>query len=170
MTSLQTDVQQALNHRQAFSVVPTPLVVAAALVDGQPAGMMIGSFVTHSLTPGLVSISVQRNSSSWPKLRDASEIGISLISEKLRAIIPEFYRPSHERFSALEWDALGTAVMLDDAPLSLVTEVVEEIDAGDHLLVMLKIIRLFTLEDSEAEQQENLPIVFQQSIFRSMNQ
>ena len=161
-----TSLQAGIDNRRAFSVVPTPLVVAAALVDGLPTGMMIGSFVTHSLTPGLVSISVQRNSSSWPKLRDAGEIGISLISEKLRTIIPEFYRPSHERFTAVEWSAQGSGVILDDSPMAMVTEVISEIDAGDHLLVMLQITELNTLEDDEPS---NQPIVFQQSIFRSMN-
>ena len=66
----------------------------------------------------------------------------------------------------MEWSAQGSGVILDDSPMAMVTEVISEIDAGDHLLVMLQITELNTLEDDEPG---NQPIVFQQSIFRSMN-
>lgn len=128
--------------RRAFAHVPTPLATAAAVIDGQPTGMVLGSFVVHSLEPALVSVSIQASSRTWPLLRDAGRIGLSVLSEYNRHVIDAFYRPSGQRFDSLDYFTDGQAVFFPDASLHISAELVEEIIVGDHTMAILQVVDL----------------------------
>lgn len=148
--------------RRAFAHVPTPLATAAALIDGQPTGMVLGSFVVHSLEPALVSVSIQTSSRTWPLLRGAERIGISVLSEHNRDVINNFYRPSHQRFESLDYFTDGEAILFPDASLHISAEFVEEITVGDHAMAILRAVslRYFTGRDLDRPR----PLVFHQSV------
>lgn len=147
--------------RQAFAHVPTPLATAAAIIDGHPAGMILGSFVVHSLDPALVSVSIQTTSSTWPRLRRAHRIGLSVLSEDNRHIINSFYRPSSERFDSLRYFTDGQAVLFPDAALHITAEVAEEITVGDHVMAVLKVLELH--HNAAENTNKPRPLVFHQS-------
>lgn len=147
--------------RQALADVPTPLATAAALVDGTPIGMVLGSFVVHSLEPALVSVSLQTTSRSWPVLRTAESIGLSVLTENNRDVIDGFYRPSQQRFDGLDYATNGSAILFPDASLHLTTELVEEITVGDHIVAIL---RVTSVQRHAAEGVERpRPLVFHRS-------
>ena len=147
--------------RRAFAHVPTPLATAAALIDGQPTGMVLGSFVVHSLEPALVSVSIQTSSRTWPLLRGAERIGISVLSEHNRDVINNFYRPSHQRFESLDYFTDGEAILFPGASLHISAEFVEEITVGDHAMAILRAAELRHHSGSDCERPR--PLVFHQS-------
>jgi hypothetical protein len=61
--------------REAFGCFPSGVTAVCALVDGTPRGMAASSFTSVSLTPPLVSLCVQRTSSTWPLLSDRPRLG-----------------------------------------------------------------------------------------------
>lgn len=66
--------------RSAWASIPTPITTLAAVVDGRPIGLIVGSYVGLSLEPALVAVSVQKTSRSWPLLRAADHLGISVLT------------------------------------------------------------------------------------------
>ncbi|AWB83079.1 flavin reductase family protein [Corynebacterium liangguodongii] len=151
------DIADTRSLRNALALAPTPLATAAALVDGEPTGMIIGSFVGHSLAPALVSISIQKTSTTWPRLRRAESIGLSILSEANRGALENFYRPSRQRFEDLDYDTDGHAILLPGAALQATTRLVDEVDVGDHILAIARIENASTGEDHR-------PLIFHRSL------
>ena len=68
--------------KQVFAQFPTGVVVLSALVDDRPRAMLISAFtVGVSLEPPLVSAAVARTSTTWPHLRAARLLGVSVLAE-----------------------------------------------------------------------------------------
>lgn len=155
-TPTDIDIADTRSLRGALALAPTPLATAAALVDGQPSGMIIGSFVGHSLDPALVSISIQKTSTTWPLLRCAERIGLSILSEANRGDVENFYRSSAQRFDGIDFDTDGDAILLPGAALRATTQLVDEVDVGDHILAIARI-------ESAVTDDDHRPLVFHRS-------
>jgi len=126
--------------RYAFAGFATGMTVVAALVDGRPVGMLANSFSSISLDPPLAALSFARTSATWPVLRRASHWGISVLAEHHRADIARLSRPATVRFDGVMWTATAHgAVFLDGAGTTFGTSVDTEVDAGDHVLTLLRI-------------------------------
>lgn len=66
--------------REAFSHFPQGVVLIGAEVDGVPQGLVASTFtVGVSLDPPLVTFAVQHTSETWPLLRAAPRLGVSLM-------------------------------------------------------------------------------------------
>lgn len=161
LTTCSVDPTDPAQLRRAFAHVPTPLATAAAVIDGQPVGMVLGSFVVHSLEPALVSVSVQASSRTWPLLRDAGRIGLSVLSEHNRHVIDNFCRPSDQRFDSLDYFTVGQAILFPDASLHITAEIVEEITVGDHTMAVLQVVDLSHRVGAGLDRPR--PLVFHQS-------
>lgn len=148
--------------RNAFGCFPSGVTAICAMIDGEPVGMAASSFVSVSLDPPLILVCIQNSSSTWKKLRSAPRIGVCVLGEEHDRACSQLAAKSGDRFEGLEWSATeGGAVLLQGAVVSLDCSVVEEIGAGDHQLVLLKIEAL--------EFQPTVsPLVFHGSRFRKL--
>lgn len=125
--------------RNILAGVPTPIATVAALVDGAPVGMVVGTFVGVSLEPPLVSVSLQKSSSTWPLLRRADSLGVSVLTADHSGHIGRLSGPSAERFEGIGWTGDDDAVFLDGAAASFRTRIHAEVDAGDHVVALLAV-------------------------------
>ncbi|MDL9948846.1 flavin reductase family protein [Gordonia sp. ABSL11-1] len=153
--------------KRAYSCFPSGVVAVACRVaddDGSPvlAGMAASAFTTVSLDPPLVSLCVQNTSTTWPRLRSAPAIGVSVFARDQSDLCRQLAGPSAGRFAGIT--PFGTddgAVFIPDAAASLSCSLYNEIPAGDHTLVLLRIESL--RYDPGVE-----PLVFHASTFRSL--
>src|SRR5271170_5885801 len=67
--------------RRLYGWFPTGVTAICAIKDGVPIGMAATAFTAVSLDPQLVSVCVQNSSTTWPKLRSADRLGISVLAE-----------------------------------------------------------------------------------------
>lgn len=125
--------------RNILAGVPTPIATVAALVDVVPVGMVVGTFVGVSLEPPIVSVSLQKSSSTWPLLRRADSLGVSVLTADHSGHIPRLSGPSAERFDGIGWTGDDSAVFLDGAAASFRTRIHSEVDAGDHVIALLTV-------------------------------
>ncbi|HEY4598899.1 flavin reductase family protein [Corynebacterium sp.] len=125
--------------RDVLRTVPTPLVAAASLIDGVPIGMVVGSFVGISLDPPIVSASLQATSGTWPVLRRADSLGITILTEEYADLVYQLAGPATQRFDNISWSTRGDAVVLDGAGAQLTAHIEEEITAGDHIIALLRV-------------------------------
>jgi flavin reductase (DIM6/NTAB) family NADH-FMN oxidoreductase RutF len=160
MTIAHADESQRL--RAAFAQFPSGVVALAAQVRGRPAGMVASAFsVGVSLDPPLVSVSIQHSSSTWPGLREADRIGVSVLAAD-QGLLCRQLAGRGDRFRDVGVEQDGDAVLIDGAALSMVCTVEAEYPAGDHSLVLLRVLRHERREAVE-------PLVFHDSTFRALS-
>src|SRR6185369_5919204 len=88
--------------REAFGHFPSGVIAIAAEVDGILVGLAASTFVPVSLDPPLVSFCVQNTSTTWPRLKDAPVLGISLLGESHNAAARSLAAKTGDRFAGLE--------------------------------------------------------------------
>jgi flavin reductase (DIM6/NTAB) family NADH-FMN oxidoreductase RutF len=127
--------------RRVLGAFPTGVTALAALVDGVPAGLAANSFTSVSLDPPLVSVCVGTASNTWPRLRAAARIGVSVLSHRQEGASRRLAaRGVEDRFAGLAWQATEEgAVLLAHASAWFECSVEREIRAGDHDIVLLAV-------------------------------
>jgi flavin reductase (DIM6/NTAB) family NADH-FMN oxidoreductase RutF len=149
--------------REAFACFPSGVTAVCAMVDGAPVGMAASSFTSVSLDPALVSICVAHSSSTWPVLRGASRLGVSVLAQDHDNICRSLARKTGDRFAHVAWEANATgSVVVHGSTLWLECSVDSEILAGDHNIVVLRIHDVRPYPDIA-------PLVFHGSKFRQLN-
>ncbi|WP_327674799.1 flavin reductase family protein [Kitasatospora sp. NBC_00458] len=126
--------------RRVYGAFPTGVTALAALVDGEPVGMTASSFVTVSLDPPLVSVCAALTSSTWPRLRRAARLGVSVLGGGQEGVCRQLAARGVERFAGLDWHRTGEgAVLLDGSCAWFDCSVEREVAAGDHRIVLLRV-------------------------------
>jgi flavin reductase (DIM6/NTAB) family NADH-FMN oxidoreductase RutF len=163
--SLTNDLQPAA-LRQAFGRFPSGIAALCAQIDGTPNGIVASSFtVGVSMEPPLVMFAVQNTSRTWPVLRGADRIGVSILGTEHDGVCRQIASRTGDRFAGLELHTSdGGAVFLEQAALWLDCSVENEVPAGDHQVVLLR-VHGFSTHDSAHE-----PLVFHGSEFRRLEQ
>jgi flavin reductase (DIM6/NTAB) family NADH-FMN oxidoreductase RutF len=162
MTVTPLDQKLALDPktlRAAFGAFPSGVVAVAAEVDGVLSAIAASSFTSVSLEPALVSFSVANTSGTWPLLRKAGHLGLSVLADHHDAVCRQLAGPAARRFDGLETTRTDEgAVLLTDAVATFDCTIHREIEAGDHTIVLL---RLHAVDDVGLA----LPLVFHRSAF-----
>ena len=131
--------------RRVLGAFPTGVTALAALVDGQPTGIAANSFASVSLDPPLVSVCVATSSQTWPLLRTATRIGVSVLSHRQEEASRRLASRGVDRFAGLSWIPTGHgAVLLEHASAWFDCSVEREIRAGDHHIVLMTVHDLGT--------------------------
>jgi len=145
--------------REAFGVFPSGVVAVAARVDEQVVGLAASSFTSVSLEPALVSFSVANTSKTWPVLRRASHLGLTVLADHHDEVCRRLAGPLEHRFEGVDTTTTEEgAVTLDDGLARFDCTIYREVEAGDHTVVLL---RLHAVEALDASQ----PLVFHRSSF-----
>lgn len=149
--------------RSAFGQFPSGVAALAAYTDQGAAGMAASSFtVGVSLEPPLVSVAIQNSSETWPLLREAGSIGISILGKGQGPIARQLAAKGVDRFEGLELQTNNDAIFISEAALWLETTVYAEYPAGDHLIALLEVTNLADFTDIHH------PLVFHKSQFRNL--
>jgi flavin reductase (DIM6/NTAB) family NADH-FMN oxidoreductase RutF len=148
--------------REAFGIFPTGVVAVAARVDGELVGLAASSFTTVSLDPPLVSINLAKASKTWPDLRRAEHLGVTVLADHHGGVCRQLAGPVDHRFDGVAHTVTSDgAVTLDDGLAWFDCTVYREVEAGDHVLVLLELHSVQHVERSRAL----APLVFHHSGF-----
>jgi flavin reductase (DIM6/NTAB) family NADH-FMN oxidoreductase RutF len=124
--------------------------------------MAASSFTTVSLEPPLASVCVAITSTTWPKLRGLPRLGLSVLAEDHGSIAKSLAEKDGDRFSDVKWEATEQgAVLVHGSSLWLDCTIENEVPAGDHHIVVLRI-------QSLAMYPEVAPMIFHGSSFRKL--
>ena len=146
--------------RTAFGVFPSGVVAVAAEVGGRLVGLAASSFTTVSLEPPLVSVNLARTSHTWPDLRRAGHLGVTVLAGHHGAVCRQLAGPADARFDGVRHTVDGNgAVFLPDGLAQFDCTVEREVEAGDHVLVLLRLHALRHADEHAAGD----PLVFHRS-------
>jgi flavin reductase (DIM6/NTAB) family NADH-FMN oxidoreductase RutF len=150
--------------REAFGIFPSGVVAVAAQVDGGRIGLAASSFTSVSLDPPLVSFSVANTSKTWPTLRRAGHLGVTILADHHDGVCRQLAGPVEHRFDGLDVTITDAgALTLDDGLARFDCTIHDEVGAGDHTIVIL---RLHAVEHADTSP----PLVFHRSGFGSISQ
>ncbi|WP_104106337.1 flavin reductase family protein [Nocardioides sp. 616] len=121
---------------------PTGVVLVAATHAGKAVGLLANSFTSVSLDPPLVSLAFARTSTTWPLLQRVERWGISVLSQHQADCLPLLTRAADVRFDGIPTIERHGGLVLPDASLTLTVTRYSEIDAGDHVLTLLRVLDL----------------------------
>ncbi|MEV6702481.1 flavin reductase family protein [Streptomyces sp. NPDC051453] len=148
--------------RGAYGRFPSGVTAVCGLVDGRPTGLAASSFTSVSLEPPLVSVCVAHASTTWPVLRRAACLGVSVLAEDQGPVARALASKTSDRFASVDWVAEPPgSVFVLGAALWLECRIVQEVPAGDHAIALLEIDRL-------APRAAVAPVIFHASAFRSL--
>ena len=167
MTTLHTsfptnqDLDPAL-LREAFGIFPTGVVAVAAEVEGRLIGLAASSFTSVSLDPPLVSVNLAKSSKTWPDLRRARHLGVTVLADHQDVVCRQLAGSVETRFDGLAHRATEEgAVTRDDGLAQFDCTIYKEVEAGDHILVLLELHRVEHVDVIDA----GAPLVFHRSGF-----
>jgi flavin reductase (DIM6/NTAB) family NADH-FMN oxidoreductase RutF len=148
--------------RRAFGCFPSGVAAVCADVDGALTGMAISSFTSVSLAPPLVSICADLASATWPVLRSAPRLGVSILGGTHGEVCRRLASRTGDRFAGVSVERSPSgAVLLHGAAAWLEAAVATEVPAGDHTVVLLRVLAL-------AADPGVAPLLFHTSTFREV--
>jgi flavin reductase (DIM6/NTAB) family NADH-FMN oxidoreductase RutF len=148
--------------REAFGVFPTGVVAVAAEVDGRLTGLAASSFTSVSLDPPLVSVNLATSSRTWPDLRRARHLGVTVLADLHDVVCRRLAGPVEHRFDDIDHTITADgAVTLDDGLARFDCTIYKEVEAGDHILVLLELHAVQHVDAHAA----GAPLVFHRSGF-----
>jgi flavin reductase (DIM6/NTAB) family NADH-FMN oxidoreductase RutF len=103
-----------------------------------------------------------RNSATWPRLRAAERLGVSILGLHQEEASRKLSAKTGDRFAGLSWRSTAAgAVLLTGASAWLECSVEREVTVGDHDVIML------TVHDLDADH-DVLPLVVHGSRYRKL--
>lgn len=158
------NISESLDIRQAFSNFPSGVAAICAVVDGVPKGLAASSFtVGVSLEPPLVSVAVQNSSTTWPFLKRAERIGVSILGTSQEATCRQLASKNPDKFDEIFYTSTdGGAVLIPGCSLWLDCSLFAEYPAGDHVVALLEV------HSADVHLHES-PIIFHNSKFKTLD-
>jgi flavin reductase (DIM6/NTAB) family NADH-FMN oxidoreductase RutF len=167
--SLEDDIRHAAapnfdqaRFRQIMGHFATGVTIVTAVDDGEPVGMTAQSFTSLSLEPPLVLFCPGVTSSTWPRIRNAGAFCVNILGEAQEAMCRTFAMSGADKFAGVVWTPSDTtkAPVIDDVLAWADCILEQEIEAGDHIIVVGRVVDL-SLE------QEGKPLLFYRGGFGS---
>lgn len=123
--------------RRILGHYPTGVCAVTAIVDGAPAGMVVGSFTSVSLDPPLVAFFPDRKSTTWPKIEKAGRFCVNVLAHDQQHVCRALASKAEDKFD-------GVRYALSDGGQPVIDDIVAWIDcdldavheAGDHYIAI----------------------------------
>jgi 3-hydroxy-9,10-secoandrosta-1,3,5(10)-triene-9,17-dione monooxygenase reductase component len=129
--------------RDALGHYASGITTITGMAGDEPIGLTCQSFYSVSLEPALVSFSVAKTSSTYPRLRETGRFCVNLLCADQVGLSNQFARSGADKWHGVNWrpSAAGNPV-LDDCLTWLDCEIANEIEAGDHLIVIGRVLEI----------------------------
>jgi 3-hydroxy-9,10-secoandrosta-1,3,5(10)-triene-9,17-dione monooxygenase reductase component len=132
----------------------TGVVLVTAIDADEPVGMACNSFTSVSLEPPLVLFCAAKSSSTWPRIETSGKWAANILDEDGEEVCRLFAQKGADRFARIAYTPGRTgSPILEDALAFVDCETVAKHDAGDHVIVVGRIIEL-------GYQHEGKPLLF----------
>lgn len=135
-----------MEFRKALgSFVTGVTVVATTQEDGTPRGFTANSFSSVSLTPPLISVCIGKVASSYPVFSDTSHFSVSVLAEHQKNVSGVFASKSPDKFAQVDWHKGVTgSPIIDGAAAWFDCETYQVVEAGDHIILLGKVVNFST--------------------------
>lgn len=128
--------------RNGFGRFATGVTIVTAQTQDGPIGITANSFSSVSLDPPLVMWSIGRHSRRFAAFASAEHFAIHVLGAEQADLCRRFARSGHD-FSGVELTCSAEgAPLLPDALARFECQIASRIDAGDHLVLLGRVLRM----------------------------
>lgn len=125
------------HFREVMGHYPTGVAVVTGTVDGEPVGMVVGTFSSVSMDPPLVAFMPQVGSRTWDRLALARDLCINVLAHDQLELCRTMAVPRHDKFDGVAWHpSAAGAPVLDEAVVHVHCRQESVVPAGDHWIVL----------------------------------
>lgn len=140
------------HFRSVLAHLPTGVTVVTAYGDANsPVGMAANSVTSVSLNPPLVLLCPAKSSTTWPAIRAASGFCINVMAGHHEEVTRRFAAKGIDRFAGLDYVRRPTGPALADAVAWIECSPHAEHDAGDHTIVVARVVAIEAAATAELE-------------------
>lgn len=132
------DVQQ---FRNLMAGVCAPVTVVTTFDEEGPHGATVSSFASLSLEPSLISIALDTRSRLLERIAARGHFGVNVLGSSQAEVATRFAGRSDDRFAGIPWTAVDSLPRLDGVAGWATCELVNSVEAGDHLLLIGRVTR-----------------------------
>ena len=127
----------------------TGVAIITAIDDGEPVGMAANSFTSVSLDPPLVLFCAAKSSSTWPRIHNSGAFTVNILGAHQEDVSRLFATRGADRFGSVSWHVgVGGSPVLDDELAYLDCRIEAEHEAGDHIIVVGRVLDLGIAADA----------------------
>lgn len=144
------DIDHA-RFRQVLGHFCTGITIVTGMEGGAPVGFTAQSFSSLSLEPPLVLVCPAKSSSSWPRIAASGSFCVNIIAEDQEAVCRTFASSGGDKFAGIGWapSAVTGSPVLDGALGWVDCRLEQEIDAGDHVIAIGRVVHLGVDDDTD---------------------
>lgn len=146
--------------RDAMGKFATGITIVTTEYNGDVMGMTVNAFMSVSLDPKLIAISIDEKARLYDKLQETKKFGISILTEDQKDLSMIFakQKDSDRDISYLRQDNIP---VLEDSIATLSCHVKETADAGDH--------KIFIAEVTDVKMNGGDPVLFYSGQYHTLN-
>lgn len=127
--------------RDAMSKFATGITVVTMNDNGENIGMTVNAFMSLSLNPKLVAVSIDESATMYNKLDVSQKFGISFLN-KDQANLSMIFANQKEDEDEVEFIDQGGVPVLKDTLAQFSCTVKDRVIAGDHVIVIAEVTDL----------------------------
>lgn len=137
--------------RQVLGNYPTGVAVITAIAsEGQPVGMVVGTFTSVSLDPPLVGFLPDKRSSSWPQIESAGHFCVNVLARDQLELCGKLAKSGPDKFSGVDYTISQHGVpVLAGTMVSIECQLHAVQEAGDHWFVTGRVLGLESHRDAD---------------------
>jgi flavin reductase (DIM6/NTAB) family NADH-FMN oxidoreductase RutF len=147
--------------RNAMGKFATGVTVVATEVDGKAHGMTANAFMSVSLNPKLVVVSIAEKASMLEKIKKSNTFSVNILSAEQQELSMIFAGQLKEHREVV-FNQLGGVPVIAGALAQVACEVTAAHVEGDHTLFIGRVIEI-SIEESNAE-----PLIYFSGKYRSL--
>ena len=145
--------------RDAMGKFATGITVVTVDYENEIMGMTVNAFMSISLDPKLIAISIDESASMYDILQETKKFGVSILTKNQKDLSMIFAKQIEEdrEINFLQQDDIP---VIEDSFVTLSCHVQDMIKAGDHMI--------FIAEVSEIVINEGEPLAYAESKYQSI--
>lgn len=127
--------------RDAMGRFATGISIVSTDYKGEIVGMTVNAFMSVSLDPKLIAISIDENASMYPKLQETKQFGLSILQEDQKEF-SMIYAKQMEKDQDIPYVLQDDVPVIEGSIATLSCQVKDTAKAGDHLIFIAEVTAL----------------------------
>ncbi|WP_223805944.1 flavin reductase family protein [Ornithinibacillus gellani] len=147
--------------RDAMGKFATGITVVSTYHQQETRGMVVNAFMSVSLDPKLIAISIDEKASMYPILQETKQFGVSILNAD-QQIYSMMLAKQKEKDREIPYTDLRGMPVVADALAAIACEVKDMVKAGDHMIFIAEVKDLIMKDDK--------PVLYYAGKYRNLSE
>jgi len=144
--SRPVDDTVSTRFRDAMGQVAAPVCVITILDDGQPYGTTVSAFMSLSMAPPMLLLSLDNTSRLLSRISFGSRLGVNILATDQQSLASTFASKIDDKFAGIDWFLDNGAPRFEACHAWVCLDVREVIAGGDHRVILGEVVAAEALE------------------------